>query len=293
MRSRFIGLLVSFLASLPLGLLGFLGRQLGRLLYIINGRERKTAEINIQLCFPEQTAQKQQKLVKSSLIENAITLLELPASWGRPASYWLPKIDCNTVVQDLKELAQSGPLIIAMPHIGNWELAAHFLTAIAPTTALYRPPREPVLESFMTQGRSQNGIQMAATDRAGIRALYQALGNKELVVILPDQQPKMRGDATGLFAPFFSVPAYTMTLLCRLARKTGARVAFLSVVRGGAMGYQADWFLAEEAVSDPDIALAVRAMNRAVEQTVRACPEQYQWSYRRFSARPDGMSPVY
>ena len=33
---------------------------------------------------------------------------------------------------------------------------------------------------------------------------------------------------------------------------------------------------------------SVTAMNQAVEEMVRECPEQYQWEYKRFRRRPDG-----
>ena len=42
-----------------------------------------------------------------------------------------------------------------------------------------------------------------------------------MVGILPDQQPKA---GEGEFAPFFGKPALTMTLLGRLAQRSGAQV---------------------------------------------------------------------
>ena len=45
--------------------------------------------------------------------------------------------------------------------------------------------------------------------------------------------------------------------------------------------------------STADLAVAVGAMNRAVEELVRECPEQYQWGYRRFKRRPEGEVPFY
>jgi KDO2-lipid IV(A) lauroyltransferase len=50
---------------------------------------------------------------------------------------------------------------------------------------------------------------------------------------------------------------------------------------------------APQAIDDPDLEVAARTMNRAVEQLVRECPPQYQWGYRRFKRRPDGQAPFY
>ena len=35
-------------------------------------------------------------------------------------------------------------------------------------------------------------------------------------------------------------------------------------------------------ITDPDPLASASAMNLGIEQLVRRCPEQYQWSYRRF-----------
>jgi len=42
-----------------------------------------------------------------------------------------------------------------------------------------------------------------------------------------------------------------------------------------------------------DIESNVAAVNSAVEQCVRECPQQYQWSYRRFKSRPEGEASFY
>ena len=114
------------------------------------------------------------------------------------------------------------------------------------------------------------------------------------MVILPDQQPKSRRRGAGVFAPFFGVPALTMVLLGRLARKTGAAVVFSFAERlPGNAGYRAHWVEAPAAIADADPVRAAAALNQGVEQCVRICPEQYQWSYKRFQARPEGESEVY
>ena len=37
-----------------------------------------------------------------------------------------------------------------------------------------------------------------------------------------------------------------------------------------------------------DLAVAVAALNRGVEDCVRLAPAQYQWSYKRYAIRPPG-----
>jgi KDO2-lipid IV(A) lauroyltransferase len=92
-----------------------------------------------------------------------------------------------------------------------------------------------------------------------------------------------------VYAPFFGEPALTMTLLPRLARRTGAAVLFVFVERlPRARGYRMHWLPAPEGIADADPVISATALNRGVEACVALCPEQYQWTYRRFKARPDG-----
>ena len=97
-----------------------------------------------------------------------------------------------------------------------------------------------------------------------------------------------------MFAPFFGYPALTMVLINRLARKTGAPVVFTYVERlPAAGGYRMSFLPAPEGIDDPDPEIAAAALNLGVESCIRRCPEQYQWSYKRFSVRPDGAPSPY
>jgi KDO2-lipid IV(A) lauroyltransferase len=112
-----------------------------------------------------------------------------------------------------------------------------------------------------------------------------------VVGILPDQQPKA-GD--GEFAPFFGVPALTMTLLPRLAARTDAIVLFAWCERIGAdpdtgaprFALHIDPAPAE--LSAPDPVTGVHALNAAVEAIARRDPAQYQWTYKRYTLQPPG-----
>jgi KDO2-lipid IV(A) lauroyltransferase len=85
-----------------------------------------------------------------------------------------------------------------------------------------------------------------------------------------------------------------MVLVGRLARKTGAAVIFSFAERlPGSAGFRAHWVEAPEGIDDPDPVRAASALNLGVERCVRRCPEQYQWSYKRFQARPEGEPEVY
>ncbi|HDK38628.1 MAG TPA: lipid A biosynthesis acyltransferase [Thiolapillus brandeum] len=294
MKTRLLRFFIRFLSVLPLPLLRILGRGIGWLAYRIPNRELNNARTNLELCFPQWSTSDREALLRDTLKENAITLLEMPAVWYGSTDAWLQRLDMGTVPNEIRALMQQGKgVVVAMPHLGNFEISAHFFGSIGKATGLYRPPRKEGLESVMLEGRNRPGQnRMVATDRQGIKALYQALAEGELIVILPDQQPKTAKGGGGVFAPFFGVPALTMTLVNRFARKAGAPVYFISFVRTYSKPeYKVIGHLAGEAIGDKDAEVAATELNAGVEKLVQQFPAQYQWTYRRFQAQPDGANP--
>lgn len=296
MQTKLIYIFIRFLGALPLWLIHGFGHAAGWLLYRIPNREQHTAKVNLALCFPELSETERENRLKKVLQESATSLLEMPSVWFGDTERWLQRLDMGSVKEEIEALLeQDRGLIIAMPHLGNFEIGAHFFGSIGPATALYRPPRKQGLESVMLEGRSRPGKnRVVPTDMQGIKALYQALADKEMIVILPDQQPKAQKGGMGVFAPFFGVPALTMTLVNRFAKKTGAPVYFVSFVRvPGKPGYKVLGELARDEIAHKDQLVAATELNRGVESGVRLYPDQYQWTYRRFEAQPDGAISPY
>jgi Kdo2-lipid IVA lauroyltransferase/acyltransferase len=139
------------------------------------------------------------------------------------------------------------------------------------------------------KGRTRFGAQLVPTDTKGVRALFQALAANELVLILPDQDPR---DSGGIFAPFFGIQANTMTLASRLAQKSGA-IPVLAIAErlSWGRGFRMHYLPLE--IDEKSLEGHVAAINRAVEQAIRCYPEQYQWSYKRFRTRPEGEGEIY
>ena len=143
------------------------------------------------------------------------------------------------------------------------------------------------LESIIKHGRERFGAKLVPADNVGVRAMLKALKNKEFVVILPDQEPNT---GTGVFAPFFGLQAYSMTLVSRLAKKTQSTVviAFAKRLSSGE-GYEiifTDLPEMKDKLNAKELEESVVYLNQEVEKTIRSVPEQYQWSYKRFRNQP-------
>lgn len=187
-------------------------------------------------------------------------------------------------------LAHGQGAILITPHLGSWELAGLYYSSRYPMTILYRPSRVG-LDGLICAGRSRLGAQLVSTDQRGVRALLQALKRNTLLGVLPDQDP---GQGRGLFAPFFSLPANTITLVARLAIHTGAPVFLTYAERlSQGKGFKIHVQRLPNLTAGESLESVVAAMNAAIEHTIRRLPEQYLWGYKRFKTRPPGMPKVY
>ena len=187
-------------------------------------------------------------------------------------------------VDEFREAVATGNgVILLAPHLGNWEIFGISMCYGSPSHFLYMPPDEPALDRLLLRSRARGGLRMAAGGKKGVSKLLRALRAGELVGILPDQVP---ADGSGVFAPFFARPAYTMTLACKLAQRPGVRVFCGYAARlPGAAGFRA--IVRELDLRRDSFDESVSAMNQAIEEMVQECPEQYQWEYKRFRRQPD------
>ena len=292
MQAYLIRGLLLIAAWLPLRLLHGIGYVAGNLLSTLPNRLRAITTRNIRLCFPELPAMEQRRLVRTSLIETAKTLTETGTLWLRPGNRALQLIRSVDGRELVDAALQKGRgVILATPHLGSWEAAGLYGASSFHMTCLYRPLRLVRLEQLVRKARSRLGANYVTTSAAGIRAMYRTLEEGGTVALLPDQEPR---PGSGVFAPFFGIAAWSTVLQARMARRTGAPVVFAwceRLPRG--RGYHLHFRDAPPDIDDPDLEVAASAMNRAVEQLVRECPQQYQWGYRRFKRRPEGERPFY
>jgi len=278
-------------AYLPLPIIHGIGVCIGWGLFLTPNRSRQTSEINIALCWPELSTREQRTLLRKSLSETGKTIIETSALWLRPgenALRLLKHVDGNELVE--QAIAKGSGVIFAIPHLGAWEAAGLYGSVKFKITCLYRPLKIPELENLVQTARNRLGGNYVPTTASGIRAIYKALDQGSFVAMLPDQEPKA---GTGIFAPFFGIPAYSMVFLARLAARTNTPIIFAWCERlSWGRGYHLHFRAMRESDQPDGIHNAVAATNQSVEDCVRECPEQYQWSYRRFKTRPDGeISP--
>jgi len=99
-------------------------------------------------------------------------------------------------------------------------------------------------------------------------------------------------ESGGIFAPFFGIPALTMTLTHNLQQRSGAGL-LLAFARRTPTGFDMEILEPDANLKDENQEIAVAALNHLVERSVLIAPEQYQWEYKRFKTSPEGRTRRY
>jgi KDO2-lipid IV(A) lauroyltransferase len=266
--------LFKVLSFCPLWLAHAMGWALGWLSFGVSGIYRNRFIFNARL------AGLPNKAWMAAVGESGKLVMELPRLWlGRPVpTVW----EGAELVDDA--LAKHLGIVFLTPHLGCFEITAQayaqrYSPYDKPMTVLFRPPRQPWLRELVQASRQRPGLLTAPTTLSGVKQMIKALKNGESVGLLPDQVPPL---GMGMMVPFFGKDAYTMTLSVRLVQQTGATVL---LAWGERLSWGRGFKVHVEAlkVSLPDnLQAAVADVNRAMEQLVMRCPEQYLWGYARY-----------
>ncbi len=266
------------LSALPLSMLHRLGGLLGRLTYAFSKQYAARMRENLQQAgfAPELLPQVIEQAGKS--------IAELPWVWGRPYEEVLGAVvECQGMQHVEEAQARGKGTIILTPHLGCFEIVGLYVARYMPFTMLYRQPKLRWIEGVMCRGRERGQAKLAKADLSGVRLLYKALKRGEAIGLLPDQVPS---GGEGEWANFFGRPAYTMTLVGRLAEASNATVLMVSAERLE-RGYAIRFEPLQLDYSRP----VPQQINEALEKVIRACPAQYLWSYNRYKVARGVLPP--
>lgn len=276
-------------ARLPLPWLMALGRSVGAGAYHLARGRRRITEVNLALCFPELTGAERQDLARAAFVHAGASLAEMILVWlnpGRPVEHRFTIAG----VEHLERAQAAGRGVILLGgHFSCMDIASRPLTRIVDLDLMYRENKNPVWEWLQVRGRRHyfDGV----IERDDTRQVLRRLKRGRTLWYAPDQD---YGRKHSVFAPFFGVPAATITATARLARFNGSPVVLMTQYRDlSSLAWELRFHPAlEDFPSGDDLADAAR-INRVIEEAVRARPEQYLWAHRRFKTRPAGEPRPY
>jgi KDO2-lipid IV(A) lauroyltransferase len=267
-----------------------LGSWLGMRLYKLGGSRYKTARGNIRACFPELTEQEQEELIKKTFISNAIGYIENTIGWWCPLEEYLDKLEVHGKEHLDEALARGKGVLLVGGHFSIMDFAGPLVHSVTPFNYMYRPQNNKLLDAFIERHRRRYSVHKFT--KRELHEMNHFIREGNLVWYGPDQDVGV-GPKRGLFAPFFGVPAATLTTPAWIARETGCTVLQLAQFREENGVYSLHFSpILEGFPGDDDLENATR-INKGLEDAIRIHPEQYLWLHRRFKTRPEGEASLY
>jgi len=266
-----------------------LGRGLGTLIHALARRRRRDTLINLQLCFPELDDAARQRMCLEVFQNAGIGVLESLKAWYRPQTF-ARKVTISGLHHLVEAQQQGRSIRLLGAHYSQLDLGGLLGSLFFDVSTVYRPQNNPLLEWLICRLRAP--IYVHQIDHDDIRKLVRALRNKGVVWYTPDQDFGLK---QGVMAPFFGVPAATLTAQRRLVKLDQSAVMAIHFYRQD--DHRPHYHLTLTPVladypSADEVADATR-INELLESLIRIAPTQYMWFHRRFKTRPNGMEKVY
>ena len=276
------------LANLPLAWIRALGWLLGWLLYLVVLPRRHVVRVNLELCFPDWTRERRDRLVPRVFVCVAQAWLDRSWLWHGSPELIRKRLKLEGALHELDGLT---PTILFAPHFVGMDAGWTALTQQVPRefTGIYTNQSNKILDSWILEGRQRfsSGRPFGRAD--GVKAIVSALRKGEPLYLLPDMN---FGPEESIFVSFYGVPAATVPSLARFARLGRAKVVPV-VTRMTSEGYEVRILPAWSDYPSDDVTADTALMNLRLQGYIDAMPEQYYWVHKRFKTRPPGRKPVY
>jgi KDO2-lipid IV(A) lauroyltransferase len=243
------------------------------------------ARANLRAALPELAESDRRRVLRRHYQTFAEVLFELPRVAVMPAA----ELRARLLLPDLPllraELARGQPLLVLAGHQCNWEwlLQAMALGLGVPFLAAYKPPHSERADRLMLALRSRFGVQMVPGKRL-LREVLRRRGTVHAIGMVADQMPTSSAGRVwlrflGRDTAFFPGPA-------EVARLGGYSAWFLALRRLRRGYYEARFeplAAAGAALEVPEFTARYAAR---VEALIRAHPEDWTWTHRRWKLQP-------
>ncbi|MFZ4775171.1 MAG: lipopolysaccharide heptosyltransferase II [Terrimicrobiaceae bacterium] len=271
--------LVGIIRRLPLSVCFLLGQAVGGLLWLILPGYRRLARENLTRAFDGEKSAREIRALTfkhfTTLGANAVCAFKIPA---------VPQEDIEriAVIENLDfirtNIANGRPVLLAINHIGNWELYAQLIFQVpeARFGTVYQSLRNKLVDDLINRDRRRLGV--ATFDRKkGFNAAIALLREPGIVGVLVDQNA---GDA-GLWTPFFNRLSSTSPLAATLAIRTNAVVIPTAIYTAGFAKWRV--VLSEALPWKAEAPEKLTAdINDALEKQIRISPQDWFWVHNRW-----------
>jgi len=268
-------------------------RWIGTLWFHLISRHRERAKQHLRLAYgpvlSEKDADRLARRSMQQMVMMAVEVLFTPrliSEWT-----WPRYVRLNRLAEAVEVLLDRRGAILLTGHYGNWELIGYVLSCLGfRMTAVMRPLDNPYLNGYLMSHRQKRGLDLLYK-KGATQTAEDILCAGGILGFIADQNAGHK----GLFVDFFGQKASTYKSIGLLAIRHDVPII---------VGYArrlSDRFEYEIGVTRiirpsewkgrPDELMWItQEYTRAIEEFVRAAPEQYLWIHRRWKSRPPDRS---
>ncbi len=261
-----------------------LAAAMGSLAYAADTRRRNTACENIRRSGIATNEQEVRRIARASFRHFAGVIADSLNSDRLFGSDWQRFVKMEISPESMRLLSDSGTgLILVSGHLGNWEIAAQFLSTLKPVVGITRRLNNPYADDLMQKRKPRHRFRLTPKHDADTGRFLAALKAGEALALLVDQHAP---DKHGMMIDFFGRPASTHTSAAMLHLITKTPVCFGYCVKTGPDAFL---FKAPPPVTiersgsrQQDVRTILTSLTQSLEEAIRQYPEQYLWAHRRW-----------
>ena len=292
LEAPFTRLGLAVIPRLPRGAVLGLARVVAEIGYVCSAQTRRMGLVNLDLAFGDsKTPAEKRRILRESLRNFALVLLDL-LWFSRDSAARMDRwFEAAPSMRDA--LAKPAARVGVTGHFGNWELTGRYWALRSGAMmSVAMPLKNPAVDGLL-QGARQNEGQQIVEREGALKKLVRFLKNGGTVGLLLDQNTAPEDG--GTFVDFFGKPVAVSPAAGLLAPMTGAEILFgyaLPRTDGTYLGEIPHVVPAAE-IAALDRKTAARELTRRItgfyEEAIRAHPECWLWSYKRWRHVPPGL----
>ncbi len=258
-------------------------------------RGRKVAFQNLRAVFgDDQPREEARRIVAASFRESVRALVLLMHMQPMTEATWRKWVDIPDDVRAdprVQQMQERGAVLVS-GHIGNWEILLGMRSAfpdMPPTVFVAEAIPHNALNRVVQSIRSQGDL-IGAMRKGGARIVTNTVREGGIASMIVDRN--VRGVHGGIYSPFLGIPARTTPLPAWLALRN--EVPLFPVL---CLPIEGDryfvWVGPDLTQNLPDVDFnqqmseVMRRINHVLSQVIRARPELWNWTLKRFKGRQE------
>jgi Kdo2-lipid IVA lauroyltransferase/acyltransferase len=279
---------VTALRAIPLAPAQRIAVRAAHALFDRGGKRVGYVLANLRIAFPDLREDERRRIGRESYANLGLNLLDVARGVKWTADDVRQRIEVVGIEIAESVIAAGKGVVCLTLHLGNFELLVRAAPVYGmPLTVIGRALGNRLLRAELQRQRESTGAEMLL-HRNVLPKLLRALKKGRVVAALNDQYARR---SRGVFVPFLGARASTSLGPALLAIRSGAPIVPAYSMRIGPdhhrMVIRPPLEIPDTGDARKDAELLTARCNTALEEIIRAHPEQWMWSHRRFRHSPD------